>query len=167
MLDKWLKAGVLEDGQLRRTSDGTPQGGVISPLLANIYLHEVLDRWFVEQVQPLMRGPAHLIRYADDFVIVFGDESDARRVMEVLPKRFGKSGNGVLPISPDLWGARAGNRPGLLDTDLTPFSILHHGLLGERLIHQPQEDLEQLHRIHRIRVPEKDVEFGVPAAETL
>jgi retron-type reverse transcriptase len=73
MIDKWLKAGVLEDGQLRRIEDGTPQGGVISPLLANIYLHEVLDRWFVEQVQPRMRGPTHLIRYADDFVIVFAD----------------------------------------------------------------------------------------------
>lgn len=92
MIDKWLKAGVLEDGQLRRLDDGTPQGGVISPMLANIYLHEVLDRWFVEQVQPRMRRPAHLIRYADDFVIVFADESDARRVMRVLPKRFGKYG---------------------------------------------------------------------------
>jgi hypothetical protein len=98
MIDKWLKAGVLEGGQLRRTEDGTPQGGVISPLLANIYLHEVLDRWFVEQVQPRMRRPAHLIRYADDFVIVFADESDARRVLEVLPKRFGKSG---LALHPD------------------------------------------------------------------
>ena len=66
MIDKWLKAGVLEDGELRRMSGGTPQGGVISPLLANTYLHEVLDRWFVEQVQPRMRGSAHLIRYADD-----------------------------------------------------------------------------------------------------
>ena len=80
MIDKWLKAKVLEDGQLRRTTDGTPQGGVISPLLANVYLHEVLDRWFVEQVQPRMRGPAHLIRYADDFVMVFATESDARRM---------------------------------------------------------------------------------------
>ena len=97
MIDKWLKAGVLEDGQLRRTSDGTPQGGVISPLLANIYLHEVLDRWFVEQVLPRMRGPAHLIRYADDFVIVFADESDARRVMKVLSKRFGKYGLALHP----------------------------------------------------------------------
>ena len=79
-------------------SGGTPQGGVIiSPLLANTYLHEVLDRWFVEQVQPRMRGSAHLIRYADDFVIVFADESDARRVMKVLPKRFGKYGLALHP----------------------------------------------------------------------
>ena len=97
MIDKWLKAGVLEDGEIRRAQDGTPQGGVISPLLANIYLHEVLDRWFVEQVQPRMRGPAHLIRYADDFVIVFADESDARRVMKVLSKRFGKYGLALHP----------------------------------------------------------------------
>jgi RNA-directed DNA polymerase len=99
MIDKWLKAGVLEDGQLRRTKDGTPQGGVISPLLANIYLHEVLDRWFVEQVQPRMKRPAHLIRYADDFVIVFADETDARRVMGVLPKRFGRFGLDLHPPS--------------------------------------------------------------------
>jgi hypothetical protein len=97
-IDKWLKAGVLEAGELRRQESGTPQGGVISPLLANIYLHEVLDRWFVEEVQPRMQGPAHLIRYADDFVIVFANESDARRVMEVLPKRFAKYG---LALHPD------------------------------------------------------------------
>ncbi len=97
MIDKWLKAGVLEDGELRQVPGGTPQGGVISPLLANIYLHEVLDRWFVEQVQPRMRGPAHLIRYADDFVIVFADESDAHRVMKVLSKRFGKYGLALHP----------------------------------------------------------------------
>lgn len=97
-IDKWLKAGVLEAGELRRLESGTPQGGVISPLLANIYLHEVLDRWFVEEVQPCMRGPAHLIRYADDFVIVFANESDARRVMAALPRRFAKYG---LALHPD------------------------------------------------------------------
>jgi len=112
MIDKWLKAGVLEDGQLRRISDGTPQGGVISPLLANIYLHEVLDRWFVEQVQPRMQGPAHLIRYADDFVIVFADESDARRVMEVLPKRFGKYGLALHPEKTRLIDYRRPPGPG-------------------------------------------------------
>ena len=91
-IDKWLKAGVLEEGALRRSEDGTPQGGVISPLLANIYLHEVLDRWFAEVVQPRLRGKATLVRYADDFVIVFQREDDARKVMNVLPKRFGKYG---------------------------------------------------------------------------
>jgi group II intron reverse transcriptase/maturase len=109
MIDKWLNAGVMEEGQLRRLEDGTPQGGVVSPLLANIYLHEVLDRWFVEQVLPRMRGPAHLIRYADDFVIVFADESDARRVMEVLPKRFGRFG---LALHPEKTRLIAFGRPG-------------------------------------------------------
>jgi group II intron reverse transcriptase/maturase len=114
MIDKWLKAGVLEDGQLRRTPGGTPQGGVISPLLANVYLHEVLDRWFAEQVQPRMRGPAHLIRYADDFVMVFAEESDARRVMNVLAKRFGKYGLSLHPEKTRLieYGRTQGPRDG-------------------------------------------------------
>jgi group II intron reverse transcriptase/maturase len=114
MIDKWLKAGVLEDGQLRRTPGGTPQGGVISPLLANVYLHEVLDRWFAEQVQPRMRGPAHLIRYADDFVMVFAEESDARRVMKVLAKRFAKYGLALHPEKTGLikYGRIQGPRDG-------------------------------------------------------
>jgi group II intron reverse transcriptase/maturase len=91
-IDKWLKAGVLEEGVVTHPDTGTPQGGVISPLLANVYLHEVLDRWFSEAVQPRMRGRTVLVRYADDFVIVFSLESDARRVMSVLPKRFGRFG---------------------------------------------------------------------------
>jgi RNA-directed DNA polymerase len=73
-IDKWLKAGVMEEGRLRHPVTGTPQGGVISPLLANIYLHEVLDRWFAEEVQPRLRGRAVLIRYADDFLIVVAEE---------------------------------------------------------------------------------------------
>jgi group II intron reverse transcriptase/maturase len=111
MIDKWLKAGVLEDGQLRRAEGGTPQGGVISPLLANIYLHEVLDRWFVEQVQPRMWGPVFLIRYADDFVMVFADESDARRVMDVLPKRFAKYGLTLHPEKTRLIDYRRSHEP--------------------------------------------------------
>ncbi len=92
ILDKWLKAGVMEEGRLSHPATGTPQGGVISPLLSNIYLHKVLDEWFESEVKPRLSGPAHLIRYADDFVLVFQRESDARRVLEVLPKRFGKYG---------------------------------------------------------------------------
>jgi len=91
-IDKWLKAGILEDGELRHPVEGTPQGGVISPLLANIYLHEVLDTWFERDVKPLMGGPAFLVRYADDFVMVFKHENDARRVLEVLPKRLDRFG---------------------------------------------------------------------------
>jgi len=92
LIDKWLKAGVMEQGVLWRPDDGTPQGGVISPLLANIYLHEVLDLWFETEVQPRLRGEALLVRYADDAVLVFRQEEDARRVMAALPKRFGKYG---------------------------------------------------------------------------
>ncbi len=92
LLGKWLKAGVMEEGSVRRTSAGTPQGGVISPLLANLYLHEVFDRWFEDVVRPRLRGRACVVRYADDIAIAFSDEHDARRVLAVLSKRFGKYG---------------------------------------------------------------------------
>lgn len=91
-IGKWLKAGVMEEGSVKHSERGTPQGGVISPLLANIYLHEVVDRWFEEEVKPRLRGRAALVRYADDLVIVFAEERDARRVLEVLPKRLGRFG---------------------------------------------------------------------------
>ncbi len=91
-INKWLKAGVLEATELRYAEAGTPQGGVISPLLANVYLHEVLDTWFEAEVKPRLQGQAFLIRYADDAVLVFSSETDARKVMDVLPKRFGKYG---------------------------------------------------------------------------
>jgi group II intron reverse transcriptase/maturase len=97
-IDKWLKAGVMEEGNLRHPATGTPQGGVISPLLSNIYLHEVLDVWFETAVKPRLAGAAFLIRFVDDFVLVFQLESDARRVLEVLPKRFGRYG---LSLHPD------------------------------------------------------------------
>ena len=92
LIGKWLNAGVLEGGELSGSGSGTPQGGVISPLLANIYLHYVLDEWFEREVKPRLKGQAFLIRYADDFVMGFSCEEDARRVLEVLPKRFGKYG---------------------------------------------------------------------------
>lgn len=91
-IDKWLKAGVLENGAVTHPEEGTPQGGVISPILANVYLHGVLDRWFESDVKPRLQGRAFLVRYADDFVIAFEQETDARRVMKVLPERFGKYG---------------------------------------------------------------------------
>jgi group II intron reverse transcriptase/maturase len=98
LIGKWLKAGVLEAGNLTFPEQGSPQGGVISPLLANVYLHYVLDVWFEQEVQPRLRGRAFLIRYADDFVMGFACEEDARRVLDVLPKRFGKYG---LTLHPD------------------------------------------------------------------
>jgi RNA-directed DNA polymerase len=92
LIGKWLHAGVLEKGCITRSETGSPQGGVISPLLANVYLHEVLDTWFERMAKPCLRGAAHLVRYADDAVLVFEHEHDARRVLEVLPKRFAKFG---------------------------------------------------------------------------
>lgn len=98
LLGKWLNAGVLEDGRVMHSDSGSPQGGVVSPILANIFLHEVLDRWFEREVRPRLHGRAHLIRYADDAALLFEHEEDARRVMDVLPKRFGKYG---LTLHPD------------------------------------------------------------------
>lgn len=96
-IDKWLKAGVMEEGSVSYSDLGTPQGGVISPLLANIYLHEVLDTWFERDVRPRLKGAAFLVRYADDFLLACALKSDAERVFEVLPKRFAKYGLTIHP----------------------------------------------------------------------
>src|SRR3954464_2849077 len=112
---KWLNAGVLEDGRVTHPESGSPQGGVISPLLANAYLHEVLDTWFEQTVKPRLKGRASLIRYADDAVLVFEREGDARRVLDVLPKRFGKYGLTLHPEKTRLvpfQGLRPGVPPG-------------------------------------------------------
>lgn len=92
LIGKWLNAGVWEDGELSYPEAGTPQGGVISPLLANVFLHEVLDVWFEREVRPRLKGRGFLVRYADDAVLVLSSEEDARRVLEVLSKRFEKYG---------------------------------------------------------------------------
>jgi group II intron reverse transcriptase/maturase len=97
LIGKWLRAGVLEGVELSYPEAGTPQGGVISPLLANIYLHEVLDSWFEREVRPRLRGQAFLVRYADDLVMGFASEHDARRVLDVLPKRLARFGLAVHP----------------------------------------------------------------------
>jgi RNA-directed DNA polymerase len=98
MIDKWLKAGVLEQGQLSYPDAGTPQGGVISPLLSNVFLHYVLDEWFAQQARPRLRGTSTLIRYCDDFVMLFACRDDAERVHRVLGKRLAKFG---LELHPD------------------------------------------------------------------
>ena len=98
LIGKWLKAGVMEEGCITHPEAGSPQGGVISPLISNVYLHEVLDIWFHEVVKPRLKGRAFLIRFADDALMCFEHETDARRVMDVLPKRFGKFG---LALHPD------------------------------------------------------------------
>jgi len=102
LIDKWLKAGVMEDGSVSYPDAGTPQGGVISPVLSNVFLHYVLDQWFEQEVKPRLRRRAFLIRYADDFVIGFRDERDAQRVMEVLPKRFERYGLAIHPTKKKL-----------------------------------------------------------------
>jgi group II intron reverse transcriptase/maturase len=109
LIGKWLKAGVMEDGELTFSKTGSPQGGVISPLLANIYLHYVLDEWYEEQVKPLMRGKSRLIRFADDFVVVFQYKHDAERVMAVIPKRFEKYGITAHPEKTKLIDFRSPN----------------------------------------------------------
>ena len=119
-IDKWLKAGVMEEGAVRSLETGTPQGGVVSPILANLYLHKVLDLWFRRDVLPRLAGRAFLIRYADDAVLVFSSEQDAKRVMEVLPKRFGKYGLSLHPEKTKLVdfarpGTQGSNGPGCFD----------------------------------------------------
>ena len=97
LIGKWLNAGVLEDGVHTTPEHGAPQGGVLSPLLSNLFLHYVLDQWFDQEVRPHLKGEAFLIRYADDFVIGVAREDDARRIMDVLPKRMSKYGLTVHP----------------------------------------------------------------------
>jgi RNA-directed DNA polymerase len=90
MIDKWLKAGALEDGLLRHATEGSPQGGVVSPCLSNIFLHHVLDEWFENEVKPRLKGKSTLVRFADDAVMAFADFHDAKRVLDVLGKRLAR-----------------------------------------------------------------------------
>src|SRR6266576_3510811 len=89
---KWIKVGVIEEGRLLTSETGTGQGQPISPLLANIYLHYVLDEWFEKVVKPRLKGKAHEIRFADDAILCFQHKEDAEKVLSVLPKRFAKFG---------------------------------------------------------------------------
>jgi len=98
LIDTWLKAGILErDGTVFHPHTGTPQGGVISPMLANIYLHYVLDLWFEKVVKPRCQGQAHIIRFADDFVCTFQNRREAQAFYKVLPKRLKKFALAVAP----------------------------------------------------------------------
>lgn len=92
LIKRFLKAGVIEDGAVYASEEGTPQGGLISPVLANIYLHYVLDMWFVHQVRAKCRGKSFLVRYADDFVVCFENRGDAEAFMQWLPERLKKFG---------------------------------------------------------------------------
>jgi RNA-directed DNA polymerase len=92
LIVRFLKAGVMEEGKYRETDKGTPQGGIISPILANIYLHYILDKWFQEKVKPQLKGYAQMIRYADDFVVCFQSAKEAEEVSKALKERLGKYG---------------------------------------------------------------------------
>ena len=91
LIRQWLKAGIIEaDGCILHPQTGTPQGGIVSPVLANVYLHHVLDQWFHDVVQSHCAGEAMMVRYADDWVCAFRYRDDAERFYRVLPKRLGK-----------------------------------------------------------------------------
>ena len=90
LIGKWLNAGVAEGEEIVYPEKGTPQGGVVSPVLSNVFLHYVLDDWYVKEVEARMKGKCFLIRWADDFIMGFQLESDAKRLMEVLPRRFNR-----------------------------------------------------------------------------
>lgn len=133
IIGKWLKAGVMDQGSLVHPETGTPQGGVISPLLANVYLHEVVDRWFHRDVRPRLQGRAQLVRYADDMVLAFTGKKDANRVLNALPKRFGRYGLSLHPDKTrlvDFRRADRGNSAGPGSFDFLGFT--HHWGLSRR-----------------------------------
>ena len=119
LIHKWLKAGVWHKGEVSYPDSGCSQGGVLSPLASNVYLHYTLDLWFEKEVKPRLRGKASLYRWADDFIVLFRYKEDADRVFSVLPKRFEKYGLTIHPdktrlldfISPDDWHKRGSGEP--------------------------------------------------------
>ena len=108
---RWLKAGALEDGVHQPSEEGTPQGGSISVLLSNVYLHYVLDLWFERVVKPRLKGEAYMVRYLDDFVVCFQYRADALRVQGVLRKRLAKF-NLTLEPNKRNWSSSAGSPQG-------------------------------------------------------
>ena len=131
LIRRWLKAGVMEDGVIQDTDEGVPQGGPISVLLSNVYLHYVLDLWFDRVVQPRMRGEAYLIRYLDDFVLCFQYRNDAVRVWRSLVKRLGKFGLELEPSKTGLvefgrFAARDSKRRGRRLKTITFLGFTHY-----------------------------------------
>jgi len=124
LVGKWLNAGVIDGEDLTYPEKGTPQGAVVSPVLANVFLHHVLDDWFERDVKPRMKGPVFLIRFADDVVIGCVLEEDARRIMEVLPKRFGRFGLAVHPEKTKLVRFSQPNRWDAIDRENGAFDFL-------------------------------------------
>ena len=122
LIGKCLHVGVLDGEQYTEPGTGTAQGSSLSPILGNVYLHHVLDVWFEREAKPRLKGHAHLVRYADDFVIGFELEHDARRVMEALHKRMAKHGlrlhaekTRLFPFNRPPSGQSGGKGPGTFD----------------------------------------------------
>ena len=119
LIGKWMNAGIMENGEIEYHEEGVHQGTVLGPLLSNIFLHEVLDKWFHEEVRPRLRGRAFEIRFADDSLLCFESKEDAMRVLKVLPKRLEKYGLTLHPektklvnfIKPGNYDDGAGKRP--------------------------------------------------------
>ncbi len=134
LLGKWINVGVVDDGRLLTSETGTGQGQIISPLLANIYLHHVLDVWFEEEVKPRLRGKAFEIRYADDGLLCFQFKEDAERVLEVLPKRFAKYGLTLHPEKTRLvkFGRSAHHQAKRMKTKTATFDFLGFSVLQQR-----------------------------------
>jgi group II intron reverse transcriptase/maturase len=155
VIGKWLNAGVLERGALTQPEAGSPQGGVISPLLSNVFLHEVLDGWLHRDVLPRLKGRARLVRYADDFVVVFSRGDDARRVFDVLPKRFGRYGLSLHPDKTRLFDFRRRDRGNPADPGTFDFLgfTLHWGLSkrGAPIVKQRTAKSRFSRALHRVR----------------
>jgi RNA-directed DNA polymerase len=134
LIGKWIKVGVIEDGRLLVSETGTGQGQPISPLLANIYLHYVLDEWFESEVKPRLRGEAYEVRFADDAILCFQHKEDAEKVLEVLPKRFEKYGLTLHPEKTRLieFGRYAAKNAGKQGKKPATFNFLGFTHLGAR-----------------------------------
>lgn len=102
LIGKWLKAGVLEDGSIHYRDEGTPQGGIISPMLSNIYLHEALDKWYVQRVRTRLRGESLMVRFADDAILGFETRAEAEKVLTALTRRFERFGLELHPVKTKL-----------------------------------------------------------------
>lgn len=143
-IDKWLNAGVMEVGEVHYPESGTPQGGTISPILSNIFLHHVLDEWYTREVQPRLRGPSTLVRFCDDFVMLFANKADAERVLAVLGKRLGRFGLQMHPDKTRLVDFRPTRIPTDREEETLPTTFVFLGFLhtwgmsrkGNRVVRQ-------------------------------
>lgn len=136
LLRKWINVGVIDEGRLLVSETGTGQGQIISPLLANVYLHYVLDEWFENEVKPRLKGQAFEIRYADDGLLCFERREDAEKVLAVLPKRFAKFGLTLHPEKTRLMhfgrlalekAERDGAKPETFDSSASRISVREAG----------------------------------------